>query len=347
MAKDNVHYGYGEAEAHQFVNTLANRLGVGADNAIPAYEDAWYYLWKERRLPANVDPFNSNLEDPEERAHLARIFEQGLQSVVGYALPLRVRASVSQGAETEWESGPWFLRPQRMYLTPGDSPIGFRLPLDSLPWSTPGDYHHIYERDPAENRELLPKFSENGFSHHPHGQWNGHGRAVRTQRVPMHQVAGVGGPGASFGDLPDDVADSIPESAAATALATNQPPQFIVRTALCVEARQGTLHMFMPPVGHVEDYLHLVAAIEETAAELNMPVRIEGYTPPHDYRLTHFKVTPDPGVIEVNLQPARKWDELVANTTTLYEEARKRGWVPKNSCSTAATPAPAVGITWF
>ena len=109
--------------------------------------------------------------------------------------------------------------------------------------------------------------------------------------------------------------------AAAPALAT--APQTLVRTALCVEARQGTLHIFMPPVEQVEDYLQLVAAVEDTAAELSMPVRIEGYTPPHDYRVQHFKVTPDPGVIEVNLQPARKWDELVRNTTTLYEEARQ------------------------
>ena len=99
-------------------------------------------------------------------------------------------------------------------------------------------------------------------------------------------------------------------------------PQAVVRTALCVEARHGTLHVFMPPVGQVEDYLRLVAAVEATAEELAMPVRIEGYPPPHDYRLQHFKVTPDPGVIEVNLQPARKWDELVHNTTTLYDEAR-------------------------
>jgi uncharacterized protein (DUF2126 family) len=78
----------------------------------------------------------------------------------------------------------------------------------------------------------------------------------------------------------------------------------------------------MPPVRTAEDYLELISAVEETATELKMPVIIEGSTPPHDHRLSHIKVTPDPGVIEVNLHPAESWDELVTNTTTVYEEAR-------------------------
>ena len=143
----------------------------------------------------------------------------------------------------------------------------------------------------------------------------------------IHQFAGVGATMARFSGLGRTMAETgIAAVATATGAlppASATAPQTLVRTALCVEARQGTLHVFMPPIGQVEDYLRLVAAVEDTAAELAMPVRIEGYTPPYDYRVQHFKVTPDPGVIEVNLQPARKWDELVRNTTTLYEEARQ------------------------
>ncbi len=102
-----------------------------------------------------------------------------------------------------------------------------------------------------------------------------------------------------------------------------EPTSQTIRTALCVEAREGRLHVFMPPIARVEDYLRMVEAIEETAEELAMPVMIEGYTPPWDHRLQHFKVTPDPGVIEFNLQPSSDWKELVSNTTTLYDEARR------------------------
>ncbi len=105
--------------------------------------------------------------------------------------------------------------------------------------------------------------------------------------------------------------------------ALGESAPWIVRTALCVEPREGRLHVFMPPVSSIEDFVDLLAAIEDTAAHLQMPVVIEGYTPPFDPRIGQIKVTPDPGVIEVNINPAHSWRELVANTTALYEEARQ------------------------
>src|SRR5205085_6045361 len=98
---------------------------------------------------------------------------------------------------------------------------------------------------------------------------------------------------------------------------------WITRSALCAEPRKGLLYVFMPPLEALDDYLELVSAVEATAAELGFPVLIEGYEPPKDPRLQSLRITPDPGVLEVNIHPAGGWDELVDNTTFLYEQARQ------------------------
>jgi uncharacterized protein (DUF2126 family) len=91
---------------------------------------------------------------------------------------------------------------------------------------------------------------------------------------------------------------------------------------LCAEVRDGVLHVFLPPLTEVEHWLDLIAAVEQTAADLSRPVALEGYAPPHDERLNSISVTPDPGVIEVNIHPANSWREMVKNTELLYDEAR-------------------------
>jgi uncharacterized protein (DUF2126 family)/transglutaminase-like putative cysteine protease len=294
IADETRDHGHGDRDARRFLEALAEVLDVDGGCVLPAHEDVWYYLWKERRLPTNVDPLKSELQDPEERARLARVFEQGLGSAVGYVLPLR-RHTVP-GSSEQWVTGHWFLRPEHLFLIPGDSPIGFRLPLDSLPWVAPGDDPYIYEPDPLVEQPPLPP--RQAFLH---------GEAVGAGR----RRAGPFGPAGRGPAIVEQTAPRPGDSA-----------KGIVRTALCVEPRHGRLHIFMPPVQSTEDYLDLIAAIEQTAASLAVPVIIEGTRPPHDPRLNHFSVTPDPGVIEVNLHPATDWTELSDHTTALYEEAR-------------------------
>jgi uncharacterized protein (DUF2126 family)/transglutaminase-like putative cysteine protease len=294
-------------DARHFVWNLAERIGVEPRHSMPGYEDAFYYMWKERRLPVNVDPFDSKLENKEDRERLATVFEKGLTNVVGYALPLK-RLHYIDGSGS-WMSGAWFYRPERMYLIPGDSPMGYRLPLDSLPWALPADRRSDPELDPWAARRQLPDREAISKQRYVLG----HPEAFSPSEMMQNRLEQETGP------LEKRRTREAPDLTPAF----GEPAPWIVRTAICAEPRNGVLRIFMPPQRYLEDYLELIAAVEDTAEELKLPVLIEGYAPPNDPRLNIVKVTPDPGVIEVNTHPTKSWDELVKNTTALYEEAHQ------------------------
>ncbi|MDP4626501.1 MAG: transglutaminase family protein [Akkermansiaceae bacterium] len=310
IADESKDYGYGPEEAAKFSKALAGGFGVDEKFLIESYEDAFYYMWKERRLPSNVDPLKSNLKNKLERDRLARIFEEGLNKVTGYVLPLK---KLTVDGAKKWTSGPWFLRDETLFLLPGDSPMGYRLPLDSLPWVKKEDYPWTIPQDPTAEYQPLPQ--KDAVM-----QIRGDGNAER--RDFNAQVAAS----AAFPETAHDDLRKKLEQAEQTLLLKEPGQQesagWITRSALCVEPRNGRLHIFLPPVDETEDFLEMVAIIEKTARELAMPVILEGTPPSFDPRLEVVKVTPDPGVIEVNLQPAASWDALVRNTTVLYEEAR-------------------------
>jgi uncharacterized protein (DUF2126 family) len=121
---------------------------------------------------------------------------------------------------------------------------------------------------------------------------------------------------------------------------TDPTAQQVIHTALALEVREGILYAFLPPLTSLEAWLELLAALEDCAEKLNQPLRLEGYPPPRDPRLLSLSVTPDPGVIEVNIHPADSWDALESRTQTLYEDARQTRWPRKNSCWMADIPAP-------
>lgn len=300
FAEENRDYQVNETHAQAFLRGVAQRLAVQADSVFPAYEDTWYYLWRERRLPVNVDPLDARLSDPLERERLRKVFDQGLEAVIGYVLP------ITKDPMAGWKTGSWFLRSERCYLVPGDSPLGYRLPLDSQPWVSSTDYPWIYPQDQSQHFPPLPGY-----------------QSLR-QQVAGSQSANFRG--ASLGTVARSVTGNSTGNVAGVMGSTSAPVAFesangIVRTAMCAQPREGRLYVFMPPTVTLEDYLEVVAAVEATAEDMNLPVVLEGYEPPRDPRLTCFRVTPDPGVIEVNIQPDNSWEELVDHTTFLYEQA--------------------------
>ena len=266
--------------------SVAVRLGLPGEFAVPAFEDPAHWILKEAELPVNVDPLDSKLEDAEERARMVRVFERGLGKPVGMVLPVQ-RWNAAAQQDRRWISERWALRRGRLFLVPGDSPVGFRLPLGALPHVPAASYPYIVPTDPSEPRDALPSADQ---------------LAQRVQRADGSGARDEGGR--------QDVVEQF-EGALG-----------MVRTAIAFEVRDGILYVFMPPVAALEDYLELVAAVEEAARDAALPVRLEGYPPPQDPRLAVLKVTPDPGVIEVNVQPASSWREAVDITQGVYEEAR-------------------------
>jgi uncharacterized protein (DUF2126 family)/transglutaminase-like putative cysteine protease len=262
------------ADAEGFMTALCGQLGLPEASAIPAYEDTAHFLLVEQKLPLNETPASNTLEDPAERKRIISVFDRGLENPVSYVLPIQAWHTEDRGRR--WVTERWGLRRDKLYLVPGDSPAGFRLPLGSLPPIPAVAYPHVLPRDPFADAPPLPE------------------RRVLMQRrrtVALEMPPGL-----------NEVASSV-------------------RTALTVEPREGQLCVFMPPLSDAEDYAALVGAIEATATTAGQPILIEGYTPPFDPRINSVKVTPDPGVIEVNIHPAQSWDQAVEITTALYEEA--------------------------
>jgi uncharacterized protein (DUF2126 family)/transglutaminase-like putative cysteine protease len=260
-------------DAERFLRALAGRLELPESTVLTAWEDVPKLLHDEAALPVNVDPLQADLTKPTERARLARLLGAGLERPAGCVLPLKA-VPPSPDLPAHWMSSSWPLRRERLYVLGGDSPLGLRLPLDSLPWVLPAEEDAEPPADPFAPSGALPS-----------------GERLRARAAP----------GRVRGDAPREV----------------------VKTAVCVEARAGHLRVFMPPMDRVEDYATLVAAVEDIAAAQDVRVSIEGYPPPRDPRLSVLMVTPDPGVIEVNIHPSRTWRELIQRTEILYEEARQ------------------------
>jgi uncharacterized protein (DUF2126 family) len=317
IADESKDYGHGAKDAKELLARISRVLGADPKYMVPAYEDAFYYTWKERRLPSNVTPEKSNLKDKWERERIAKLFQRGLGEVVGYALPIK---RAQYGHQTGWMSGAWFLRDDdTLWLIPGDSAMGLRLPIDSVPWVAEKDYPWIWPQDPSQPK--LPELPRE-FPYRTQPETSGQ-RFLRGRGEPTPAGYGPGQRPQQLGKseprLPELQKDFDPSRRPVQ----GESASWIIRTALCVEPREGRLHIFMPPVATTEDYLDLIAGIETAVTELGTPVIIEGETPPRDPRLNKLAVTPDPGVIEVNLHPSKSWDELVERTTVLYEEARQ------------------------
>ncbi|GAA5320228.1 MAG: transglutaminase family protein [Candidatus Pelagadaptatus aseana] len=310
LARVDKDYGHDIRTAKKFSKKLAKVLDLPKQYVQPAYEDSLYYLLQERRLPTNIDNAIAKAKSATERARLASILErQGLKNPTGYLLPIEWNPVAST-----WNTCLWQTRRDRLTLIPGDSPMGLRLPLNDLPYSAETEIPSM--QDPFEDRAPLQKPSAITFPASP---------VVPVEIAPVEIVPVEILPVEP--DMQGKTADKQKEASKDTEkgaeAGVQQLSRPVIRTTLCIEPREGRLHIFMPPVYSLENYVELIAAVESVAKQLDTPVIIEGYEPPRDPRLQKLLVTPDPGVIEVNIHPADSWREMVRNMTELYTAARE------------------------
>lgn len=273
LADPSKEYGHDNSVAEQFIKELALTLGISDDHVLAAREDTPYYLWKEQRLPAEGELFKAEAFETAERKRLQTLFDRHINEPVGYVLPLYYSPK-----RERWVSNRWRFRTEHMVLLAGDSPIGLRLPLASLPFVELPNDEACPPRSPFDQKEALPKHA-------------------------------------------DIVATLAARSALVSKSKADKDANGLFRSAISAEVRRGTLHIFLPPVVYIEHFIELIAAVETVAKKYKTHVIIEGYAPPSDLRMQHFSVTPDPGVIEVNVQPAADWDTLKHITTSVYDAA--------------------------
>ncbi len=270
------------AEARRLIDAIADQLAVARELALPAFEDPWPQLREEARVPVGVDPLHADLDDSEERRRLARLLDRGLATEAGFVLPLSTTAATPSAA-AEWRSRKWTFRRERLYLVPGESPVGLRLPLDSIEGAPPPPPEEAPYDGPPDPRRA--------------------------------DLAGLG----DQTRLPPD------EKKVLAAEAKRAAAEAGARTALCVEPRDGRLFVFLPPLASAARFADLVRAVDDAAAGLDLRVVFEGYPPPRSADLLHIAVTPDPGVLEVNIPPSRTSREHVAIMETVFEAALHAG----------------------
>lgn len=307
LARVDKNYGHTHDDARRFMECLCDRLGLNQTFAQGAFEDPVHYLLQEQGLPINIDAQAATAKDSLERRRLAKVLNQGLDTPTGYVLPLAWNYTTAH-----WCSSNWQMRRERVTLIPGDSPMGLRLPLNELPWVEETLREVEVEVDPFAHREPLPRRDEL-ITQFPLAEqqtleppkWMMQTPTSGEQKVVSERHVGE------------------EENRKKIRKETLREYWEVLRTCICIEPRDGRLHIFMPPLHNLEHYVNLIACIEAVASELDLPVVIEGYEPPKDWRITKLLVTPDPGVIEVNIHPANNWRDLVENTNALYDEARQ------------------------
>src|SRR5262245_11082519 len=220
IARETADHNPTAEDSQNLANGIAARLDIAADYVQPAYEDPADRMVKQGLIPGNIDPSDPKIDDPRERARILSLFDSHLSKPAGFVLPMQRWTAQAKPA---WLSEVWRTRRGGIFLVPGDSPIGFRLPLQSLPYVAAVDYPHLVPADLFGEPKPLPDPRVT----HPIRPYARRTSADADASPPL---------------APETLIMQRPPAAAPSA--TGLP----VRTALTIEVRDGRLCVFMPPV---------------------------------------------------------------------------------------------------
>tara|TARA_R110002110_G_scaffold383245_2_gene594574 strand:- start:5369 stop:8701 length:3333 start_codon:yes stop_codon:yes gene_type:complete len=261
------------SDAENLINEISSHLGVHNKYIQPVFEDVPYHVWKKQFHQSHAESLGVSTFELTEANDTNKVLENEKMLPVGYVLPLNYGAR-----KNRWISCAWEFNSEQLFLNPGSSPLGLRLPINQLPYQALAKEEIIAQRPYSEMNTKLPS-REHLIAN------------LKKYIKPLEQ----------------------------------EYPSGFLRTALSIELRDNQLYVFMPPISLIEHYLELIAVIELSALKFNLKVTIEGYPPPLDLRINYFKITPDPGVLEVNIQPTSSWEQLTDNIKILYHEAKLLG----------------------
>ena len=271
-------------EARAFIDTLAERLDVNARHVQPGVRG---HLVLPVERTAVADQRRSariaagNAEDREAAG-------QNLRAGLGSGRRLRAcPAADRKRAGDELAKRPLVSAPEHMYLIPGDSPMGYRLPLDSLPW-VPSRILRIctvirWSRRAAA--DFRRRAAANGNGHCPMAR-----RRSSDLLVP-HCRRGRATASGHQPTKPRPVGRTRSRMPPRPAAASQSANGWCARPCASSHGRADCTSSCPPRVSKITG---LVAAVEETAAELGLPVMIEGYHPPNDHRLRISRSRPIP-----------------------------------------------------
>ena len=267
-----------DSDAHKFMTVLASYLGLSTTYVQSAYEDKAYYEWEKSNLPDNFDEEDEDVS--MARKTLVNLLADGIEKIAGYILPIK------RNHETRsWESCKWNFRRDKLYLVPGNSELGYRLPLDRISKKAEKPEDIVVPANHFEDSTVL--LDQSSFATY----------------LSSRATAAKGKAPQKGKKIEIDV----------------------IKSTLCAEVKNGNLYLFLPPLKDINAFLDLNYSIEKTAQELDIPIIIEGYQAPYHNDIIKLAVTPDPGVVEVNIHPSKTWDDILKNYDILFDAAEEVG----------------------